>query len=990
MGVITSEEFFEDAYDFLKDIRDVQEEIRDFFQGDFYDMMQNIGGGSSSIVNKDINVSSNQNEPNISSLSGGLNVGDIISSVNDVDSDKANLVIKLTESISGVGSGVNPEESSRFIGDFTNLVSMLNTLDITDEIVNSYHRLDVSILALVNTAKLLTDSYSSMDVVENTANALMSIIKLTTAVNTVDLKDDVGKNFDNLENSVSTLIDIAKLLTNSKLSVGIIQNSSIALTSVAELTSAINIVDVKEDVNEDCKRLEDSVVSLVKIATILSKANPLMQMSLPAVDILGKMASSLSSSIDIDEDKMDRMEKFPRLMRNLGIGILAFAGGIALSALAIGATIADDTASIVGLAGVIALFSAEAFIIGMGSDMIMKGALTIGIMALAIPIFTLGVALSSLAINEIGAENLLLLAGTIGASALLFGGIGTQMPLILEGALSVAAMGLSLMLFSSPLKAISDATRREGFLWEFPVLLTSIGTVFAAAGLAIELILPGALAVAAMGASLYPLAGGLQAVLEIKNLNVETAIAFGDTVSAIIDGFGGISMIDLLTLPPKLLVFAGMGVALIPLAYGLDLFMSKTASFSQRDASKMRYVIQSVTQAFATAGSTDGMSKLFGFNVGENDVERGVKSTEHLGKTLNTLAVGIGKWRDGKFTDEDMKLVGENVTTVMNTIPAVFASIGLSIRGEKGRIRLGGFLFGVNYENSDVERGIKSTMDMGKNLMNLYNGISAWAKGGTNDISTKIPGITKNISDILTAIPNAFAKVGAASKKGEELFGLIDGEMEDGLELVERMSQPLDALSRTLTSFGKGLDPNAVAKNVMIVMSGVSKSFDLFGAKKIDGMSRIIDQFEDFNDVIKDHFKIIKAMPKNELEAFAKHAELINNLSSDMDVKTIKKNKSWINPYDVNQDDEGGGNTFASIAKARALAEKQAKDKKDKADQAKRSKTTLSQSKLEEKLDALNESMITVAAAVSVMSKFAPLIEFLATTTLKTKEQPWR
>jgi hypothetical protein len=785
-SIITAEEYYSESIGFLFSIEQTQEEILDVLQ-DISSL--SFSGGAKEGEPK-------ENKDSISSLSDGLNIDELVRSVNSIDKDKA---VVLTD--------------------------------------------------LVNTLKI-----DSPDVSESTT-----------------------KNMSHLTDMANSAIGIAKNLSSINPIIGVANSASTGLTNL--LTNLANgfarVGEKHEEVELSEKTLKHIGLGILVFAGSIAGASLLIGSSfdIKTLATVGLAIGIFSLEFQMIGKHGDLISDGAKSVGFMALAIPAFALGIAF------AMPIMNPESLLGIGLVIAGFALEFGIIGKFATNIEQGALAVGVMALAIPIFALGVTIASAIMDIGGIEGLVMVAGAIAVFGLEFAIIGSMWSEIGLGALVVGAMGLSLMLLASPLEKMSHifgTDKSKSMLWELPVLLTAIGSVYALAGVGSELILLGALSFGAVGLSLYAVGKGVDTIMSIKNLSVETADIFSDVLTSILGSINNISLADALLLPVKASLIGLAGSSLSSIGIGIQTFKKNTDGFDEGDADRMSYVISKVSQAFATAGSTEGMSSLFGFNVGSNDVERGIDSTLKMGKNLDQLAKGIGAWRDGKFTKQDVKLVAENVNNVMNVIPSVFASIGLRERQSSNQISVGGFKFSMPFTKTDTELGISTTMKLGENLTNLYQGVASWAKGGKNDITPKIGGIIENITSILTTIPKIFAEVGKQAQEGSSLMGLIDGDMEDGVELVERMSSPLKAITSFLDSFNnQKVDVKKASREISDMISNLGSGINILNPKKVNVFEDLVDVFEDFNDVIKDYFKTISKMPMKEFEAFDKH---IHNL----------------------------------------------------------------------------------------------------------------
>ena len=686
-----------------------------------------------------------------------------------------------------------------------------------------------------------------------------------------------------------TLIRTTESLSGFKApSASSIKNVGDFAGGIGDFLETLENIKVGEDVLEQFRIITEITSGLNSLSRSLALNAPFLLIAMPISKLLPFLLGSISDAIVRVDSRVETMDRFPTTMMKLGLGLTIFSAGLAASALIIGFTALKSPESLLMLGIVMGATALAAYAIGLKSTEINKGSLTIGLMALALPVFALGMVTATNMVQEVGFENVAVLGGLIAITALTFGVIGNFLPVIAKGALAVGIMGLGLWAFTSGLDGIGEIVEDLNVLWALPTLIVGLGVVFAAAGAALLFILPGAIAIGAMGLALIPLGLGLEAVMNIPDFGKDKADNFARTLKSVVQGVSELSLTDLLTLPLKLPVIAGMGLALIPFANGINAFQKNASDFSQADADNMEYVIRKTSQAFATAGSTDGMTKLFGFNVGQNDVERGIESSMMIGKNLNTLAKGISAWRDGNFTEGDIEKVGSNITNVMNTIPAVFAAIGLRERGSGNQIKIGGFSFGMPFTKTDTELGISSTMEMGENLAMLHKGIMAWRTGGDNDITPHLDQIVANITNVLTAIPQAFVAVGKMESENERFFGLIDGDLEEGVELVSRMTRPLEHLATILTSFNAQTDAKVIANHFTILMKGIVTSIDMFTDKRTDRLEDLIDLMEDLNEVIEDHFEALKDLPQDSMEKFGMYAESLRTLG-EVDINNAIK-----------------------------------------------------------------------------------------------------
>lgn len=750
--------------------------------------------------------------------------------------------------------------------------------------------------------------------------------------------------------------------------------------SVGGLSGGISISEIVNSVNGVDR---DKIKSLDKLLGTINELT-VSDAKVEAINSIGDSIGNLSNKIDTID--IERAKEIPSVLRGIGLGIFLFSVGLGASIVLLGASVLANPVGIIALAGTIALFGLTTKIIGDNSSDINKGSLAVGVMGLSLIVFSGSMAISTALITSVNTEGLLMLPLLLGGMSLLYYFVGKEAITILEGSLAVAGMALSLWLLASPMVTISEAIQDGSVLWKLPLLLGGLGLSYAGIGLLMPEILLGAVAAGAMGASLWVIGKGLKAITDIK-ADSDQVTEVTESIVALVNGLGKLSLVDMLTLPMKMPIIALMGLSLVPLSFGISKFVNDTKGFDDSEIDRLGYTITGLSQAYALAGSTEGMTQIFGFNVGRNDVERGIDSTLKMGRNLNNLSTGIKAWRDAKFTKKDIEIIGNNVAGILNIIPAIFADVGARERGSSNQIKLpmfGNVQFGMPFTKTDTELGISSTMEIGSNLINLHKGVMVWKKGkitsaevnlikdnvqavlavipsifagiglmergssnqikfggnailgafqfsmpftktdtelgisvskhmggtlkslhegvyawrtgGKNDISKQIGGIIKNIKMVLTAIPEAFKEVGDLAQQGSSFFGMVDGNMEDGVELVDRMTKPLKDVSNLIKNYVGDTDYTKGSRNLTMSLQSLAKGMDSFTTKRIDAMDDLNDQFDDLNKNLKEHFKIIKTIPKDELLAFDDYSKSLK-LLSEVDVESLQKGLEYHNQY---------------------------------------------------------------------------------------------
>jgi hypothetical protein len=494
------------------------------------------------------------------------------------------------------------------------------------------------------------------------------------------------------------------------------------------------------------KRIKESLDAILlygKVATQvvarIALVTPLLILAIPGVFGLRLVMGLFLESFDLVGKKFGKDKDVKNgisVLKDASYALLIFAGSLALSTLLMIPVISNPL-GILTLFGTLAISALVFGLIGNFEKEIGHGALAVVFMSLSLDVFALSLAFSAKQIEDVGVKQLGIMALALGGTALIFGLAGMFWEKISLGALAFAFVGLALMLIANPIETISKVVGENAdILWKLPVLLGELGLAFGLAGLFVIPIGLGAAAFGLIGGGLWALGKGLEAIVGIPDFSEDKIDSLEYAIKGVVQGFAhafdGISLVDALSLPLKIPVVAGLGLALIPLAMGIKAWSKVSDGWGEQETDNLKYTISEMSKAYATAGSTKGMSSLFGFSVGDNDVERGIESTEKMGKNLKMLADGISAWKTMKLTEEDLKVIANNISKVLNTIPFIFASIGERDRLGKPPANSSflGSIFGSDLAKGDIEAGIDSTLKLGENLKGLADGIKAWQTGG--------------------------------------------------------------------------------------------------------------------------------------------------------------------------------------------------------------------------------------------------------------------
>jgi hypothetical protein len=593
-----------------------------------------------------------------------------------------------------------------------------------------------------------------------------------------------------------------------------------------------SLADKKKDIRDGSAVLNKMSLSVLAFAGSVALSAMIMS-TVTSDSSLGLLA--LFTIAGASALVFEQVGKHSKDIKKGTISMLAVSAGLSVFALA--ASFASNQIEDVGIAslgmlmlGVVGIGATFA-LVGAYSGNMVKGALSMLAVSASLAIFGLAASFAAKEMEDVGLASLgTLVLGVLGIGTV-FALAGMVWDKIALGALSMGLAGLSMMLIAPQIAALASVYEENpNALWQIPAGLLGIGTVFAMAGIpaVAPFIALGAGALGLAGLALWGIGKGVGAFMDaISGADADTGDTIESVLKGVITGFGKgfseLSVVEALTLPLKIPMVALMGGALALLGMGLGKYKSASAGWDDDDTSILGNTIGGISKAFALAGSSEGMSKLFGFNVGKNDSERGIDATMKMGNNLIKLAKGIQAWKDLSLSEEETQEISDNISRVLNFIPAIFADIGARERGSSNQMDILGVKIGVPFSSTDTELGISATKKMGSTLSNLANGIRAW-----KDMSLKpeeVQAIASNIEKVLGVIPALFATIGARDNgtTGDmSFFGLTfanpfsKGDTEKGIASTMEMGKNLKELADGVLAW-KDFDP----KSIPIIKSNI-------------------------------------------------------------------------------------------------------------------------------------------------------------------------
>jgi hypothetical protein len=547
-------------------------------------------------------------------------------------------------------------------------------------------------------------------------------------------------------------------------------------------------------------------------------------------------------------------------LKKLGLAVIGFAAMIVLASplIIIAALVALPILAVI--AGISFVYK----IIGSSAKDIKKGAKALLEVSLSMVALSVGI-LALTFVSMINPVATLLGIGFIALTGLVFGIIGKFDDEVIDGAFAIGLVSISILVFTGAMwlwqKAKIDFVKSVLPLAGAVLIL---GVVWALAGAAIEFIAPGALAVALIGLSIWVLGMGLKKLMDVK-FNKDQMEQFGNTAKELIKVYALAGLAS-----PLILLgsgaFLGMGASLYSIAKGIDA-ISKV-NLTSFDPTKLAQIITGISGAFAIAGSTNGQSGnlltwLTGVELGPNNVERGIKSVLHAGEALTSISSGLKNFmRDAgtfNFNSKDPNSVTYKIEQVTTMISRVFAGIGKSANQSDS---LWKHVFGTDFRKSDVENGIAAVRNSGDTLAGIAKGLSEWknldkfhltpADFQIKQVGNQIVagGLMSNIALILNAVRSVFGEIGKAEQDGKHnFFGFHwgEGDVERGINAVQGSGKELADIAASIAIFGK-YNPQqimVVSGNIRAIILSIPKAF-IEAANIIKGREESIKGLSNF------------------------------------------------------------------------------------------------------------------------------------------------
>lgn len=711
---------------------------------------------------------------------------------------------------------------------------------------------------------------------------------LTEKINVDDKKlESMGKF---ISTTLSGIYDFAKGIAKSipffiisKPFMGFITNS--IADFITRINSKLKDTD-SEEVMKNSKSLVAISSSILKFSGNLALAIPILLILTPALKLFNMVSGSVFTFVNTFADNADKVQTATGSINRISLSMVGFAAAVGASILILGGSTGKDFVGVglmlLGMYGVTKLYS----MIGSEGGNIGKGSGSILLMSLSIIGFAGSLALSTALLQAVSFKNIGLGLLTIGGFALVYSFIGKGEAAMQIGmaSLAVGAMGLSLIAFAYPMKTFGEVLgKNPKLLWQLPLLLGGVGAIYTLAGVASEFIIPGALAFAAIGASLWMLSKAVKTYTEIPAISKEQASGISFTiksmVSSISHSMDDISLWNKATLLPKIAMLTAMSAPLFLLGKGIESFLKYSGGWTNESGEKFKQIMGSLADGYSYVGT-----------LADSTVENGISSTMKMGKNLKRLSEGIKEWAG--ISAKTSELAKQNIYNILTTIPQAFAQMKL------GKVSFGGF------GDSEMLNGIEDTMKIGKNLKKLADGVLAWK----SITQPQVDLAKRNILAVLTALPSVFVKAYKSGGKAG-MFGLGNNDLERGVNATMKMGKAVTSIGEFIKGFGDIND--AKVGNVKSMITGVIGTIigSIRGYTKKDNslfeslneqLDKLYEKFTKFNKEMKNHMNYLSKVDVKYIANFDKWVGTLERLANVDTTKIENVNSTYRRNQDLN------------------------------------------------------------------------------------------
>jgi len=342
----------------------------------------------------------------------------------------------------------------------------------------------------------------------------------------------------------------------------------------------------------------------------------------------------------------------------------------------------------------------------------------------------------------------------------------------------------------------------------------------------------------------------------------------------------------------------GIGKAMTKLADGVKMWkeMKLTPNDAKLISDNVNTVLSIIPSTISKIGNDNTIKSSGLFGIWKTtDTERGIDYVKGIGRSLYDLGEGVKTWKSMKLTPTETKLISDNINAVLSIIPSTIAKIGDDTKTSKPG------LFGM-WKTTDTERGIKYVNGLGAPLKDLSIAVLNWKQAKLTPADIKL--IEKNITELITTIPSAFAAVGRAKNNDKGFWGMFKSDAEKGIRVVNNMMSPLKSLSDVVSSFSGTTDikdrGKQIGEGVKQLLVGSAIGMSLLTTDKVDIFNKFIDPFKRFADI---YIKFLKDL-KNESAGIGDLSKIIDSSANFYDkysAANIKSSASYNSVYNYSQ-----------------------------------------------------------------------------------------
>ena len=596
-----------------------------------------------------------------------------------------------------------------------------------------------------------------------------------------------------------------------------------------------------------------------KAAKIDAKGAKALGTAMPGI---GKGIMLIAEALNIIPDGKDAERKMQAItggidaLKGLGMAIFKFAGMLALS---LPLLILGIPALLIAIPMVLLIGGMFYLLDKMNIERSIKK-VSVGLIFAGLAIVTLGAAFTLFEMISPPIGQIFRIGAVVLGTALIFGIAGKFAGQIAKGALVMTLAAIPIYLIAASFAIFRKAVPPDSEGWttigQVSAVVVGLGLAMAGAGAAAVFIAPGAAAMILAGVSLISLALGLAAIATVfKPGKFDYLLADSGHKTEGFLGFG-----------------AG------------------------RMMSNMEWALLSVARSFtlpplAIAGMYAGAPAL-------------VMS----GLALVSIAKGIEKFQ---AMDIDYDVLPMQIAKVTTVLGDAFGAIGKKYPGGGG-----GFIsamFGSGEGTSAVAQGISAVSGMGRALTGIATGVQAmadlkfptkWDKNGnpiafrtlTDDDFAKV---TINTQKIVTALSGTFGKIGSAPEAKDPWGWFGNSAVEEGIQIVKKMGDPLVNLSEFVSAFAKeDVDVDAVTNKTRKLIGSltsifVNKEGANLSAKDISKYARsyddMADAVEDMADGMEDWKDAVNGLDLEKVTEVRKLYEGLASLSNNGDTNIVEE-----------------------------------------------------------------------------------------------------